>query len=64
MQIQEVKKANAETKKGLACGAGILSRYLPHNAFQTISSDIDFAVNRKKNVTLREAVSILSLDGG
>jgi hypothetical protein len=55
---------DAHANYQLACGAGILNRYLPRNAFQTIANTIDFVVNRGKIVTPREAVSILSVGDG
>ncbi len=48
----------------LACGAGILNRYLPRNAFQTIPSTIEYPINRETIVTPREAVTILSVGEG
>jgi hypothetical protein len=39
---------DAHANYQLACGAGIMNRYLPRNAFQTIANTIDFAVIEKK----------------
>ncbi len=48
----------------LACGAGILNRYMPRNAFQIVGETIEFPINRVKIVSPREAIAVLSVGGG
>ena len=48
----------------LACEAGILDRYVARNGFQVESKDLVFPVNRDKMVSVRAAVTELSVCTG
>jgi hypothetical protein len=48
----------------LACGAGILDRYMARNAFQIFDSVINFPIRRDRVLSPREAITELSVGDG